>query len=479
MKKDSHRSRRVGKQFQLLARCSLCVALFLSGASVHSQSKQKPSAPVKKPFSLGGEKLPVTEMSDWEGDVRNHLWQGIARLLRVRDLRVYDWPSAYNVMGEAQRQKQRTLAQVKAAGYTIAEFKWNWNINGYPPTTGFRAKRGAENLSALWGSNGSHLFLYWGHEVPQTPARKRDDKLIAAAIEGQTSKVESLLKSGADPRASDYAGASVLMLAVFKKRAAVVQQLLAALKPQSSIATSNDVTSAFIQASARNDLKTAQFFLDAGVTPRQIDEAFYVAATSYGTTEMARKLLPLASSQAVDKALIPAAYSGDWRGSSIQFPDVVKMLLERNPSQSALNAALLAASQNDESHLVGVLLTAGADVETRDGEGQTVLSRAARWGRVLDLDMKQILEHGANANARDNDGNTVLMWAAIGEESLQNTKLLLAHGADSSARNKKGKTAMDWVQQRIAKLPASSMEAMNYLKTRQLLKTAIETRRKQ
>lgn len=476
MKKDSRRSRRVEKMFQTLSRFILCATLFFSITPIPVQSKPKP-ATTKKPFSLGGEKLPVAELSDWEGDVSNNNWQEIAQVLRVRDLRVYDWRSAYNGAGEAERQKKRTLRELKAAGYAITEFKWDWHSSGYPPTTGFRARRGKETLSAIWGSNGSHLFLYWGHEVPQTMARQRDDKLIAAAIGGQTSEVEKLLKSGANSSAVDYAGASVLMLAVVNKNSAIAEQLLAALKPQSSLANSSNVTNAFKRASAQNDLKMVQVFLDAGVSPRQIDEAFFVAATSFGTTEMTRKLLPMASSEAVDKALIPAAYSGDFRGSSIQFPEVVQILLKRKPSQSALNAALIAASQNDESHLVGVLLMAGADVETRDSEGQTVLLHAARWGRVLNLDMKQILQHGANPNARDNAGNTVLMWAAIGEESLSNTELLLSRGADPKVRNKARQTAIDWVQQKMAKLPASSREVMNYLQTRQLLKMALETRR--
>ena len=183
------------------------------------------------PFLSASERLPITQNVTDEGDVRNDEWQNVARLLQVRDLRVYDWPSAYNKAGVAEEQQGRTLHELGAAGYRVEKF--NWDLSSWDKTTEFEAHRGNEVLSAMWRNNGSHLFLYCGHQVPQTPFDKRNDDLIEAVISGQEPKVQEVLKQGADPRALDYSGDSVLSLAASGGKPGIVKQLLAARKAAS------------------------------------------------------------------------------------------------------------------------------------------------------------------------------------------------------------------------------------------------------
>ena len=429
--------------------------------------KQKPFPHPKTPFSLSGERLPVTTR-DVLGDPRNERWQDIARVLRVRDLRVYQWPSAYNVAGGAERQKRKTLAQLKIAGYHVEQVTWHWDVAGYPPSfSGFRAKRGNEILSALWTSNGSYLFLYWGHPAPITPAGKRDDGLIAAVIAGHESDAKEFLKQGANPNAVDYGGDSVLVLAAVNHRARIVAQLFTSRKARSANAPAPDFSAAMKIAGAANDTATLQVFLNAGASPTQIGDALQVA-TSYGAVKAAKLIAPQAPQESIDRALVTAAFVEEWRGSPIQYPAVVELLIPYKPSQSALDAALVAAAEDDEANIVPILLAAGANVEARNSGGDTALLRAAAdpHYNAPQPAVHTLLNSGADPNARDKKGNTALMIAAIAN-GPPTVALLLSHGADPTARNNNKETALEQVQSLIKTFRGS--EKARYLEIIQLL----------
>lgn len=89
-----------------------------------------------------------------------------------------------------------------------------------------------------------------------------------------------------------------------------------------------------------------------------------------------------------------------------------------------------------------LLLDAGADVESANGEGQTALMAVARTGNVDAA--RLLIRRGANVNAREGwGGQTALMWAAAqGHPAM--IRLLIRHGADVNARA----TVRDW-QRRV------------------------------
>lgn len=74
--------------------------------------------------------------------------------------------------------------------------------------------------------------------------------------------------------------------------------------------------------------------------------------------------------------------------------------------------------------LLGIeaLLKAGADVSSRDEDGQTPLHRAAQWDNLKGAIM--LIEAGAKVTAKDNDGKMPLDYA----ESTTMIKLLKSHG---------------------------------------------------
>jgi ankyrin repeat protein len=83
------------------------------------------------------------------------------------------------------------------------------------------------------------------------------------------------------------------------------------------------------------------------------------------------------------------------------------------------------------------LLKGGLSPDARDGDGNTLLMRAAIYGGV-DM-LRVLLAHGADVNARNTAGATALMRAAADSAKV---KLLLENEADVNARSQVGNSAL-------------------------------------
>ena len=91
------------------------------------------------------------------------------------------------------------------------------------------------------------------------------------------------------------------------------------------------------------------------------------------------------------------------------------------------------------SELVWDLINAGAKVNARDKDGDTPLISIAEINNVEAV--KALLDAGAKVNAANNDGETALMLAAS-NGMINNVNALIRAGADVNARDKQGKTAL-------------------------------------
>ena len=107
--------------------------------------------------------------------------------------------------------------------------------------------------------------------------------------------------------------------------------------------------------------------------------------------------------------------------------------------KSSRTTALEHAVRNANREMVQLLISAGANVNTKNESGETVLMMLdddATSDLVWDL-----LNAGATVNLQDDAGNTALMQAAT-TNNLEMLKALIDAGAEINTRNKAGRTAL-------------------------------------
>jgi ankyrin repeat protein len=103
---------------------------------------------------------------------------------------------------------------------------------------------------------------------------------------------------------------------------------------------------------------------------------------------------------------------------------------------------LLGAFKFGDDEVARALFDLGTPIEFADGNGITMLGRAALNNEVGMA--RWLITRGANVNAVDKLGMTPLLWAAsmdFGDPAM--IELLLQSGARADARNRDGLTALD------------------------------------
>jgi ankyrin repeat protein len=133
---------------------------------------------------------------------------------------------------------------------------------------------------------------------------------------------------------------------------------------------------------------------------------------------------------------------------------------EAGEDRASLNKQLLEACLMGDGERVRRLLEEGADVNARDGCGNTPLHLAVHFGGMLDRDLgfewitvlKWLVERGADLNARDAEGRTPLHDAAmLGYDDAINVLLPFREDlprADPNARDNYGKTPLHYIAEK-------------------------------
>jgi hypothetical protein len=148
-------------------------------------------------------------------------------------------------------------------------------------------------------------------------------------------------------------------------------------------------------------------------------------------------------------------FRDDWARTATYVLDRLKIeesILDVHGEDSVGNSTLSDAAREGQVVLVDELLSAGADPNSANNSGVSVLMTASNPQVV-----RRVIEGGARVDAQDGRGQTALMYAAR-YRNLEKAKLLLEAGASRTMRDDSGRTAAAWV-------PDSDGEAQRQLRT--------------
>lgn len=127
--------------------------------------------------------------------------------------------------------------------------------------------------------------------------------------------------------------------------------------------------------------------------------------------------------------------------------EMVQVLLWAKADVNAKNGSgqtvLMLLTENVTPDIVWDLINAGAKVHLKDNDGDTALSEAARINNTEAL--KVLLDAGARVSTTNDDGETPLMIASD-RGLVNNVRALLRAGADVNTKSKEGKTALNFAR---------------------------------
>jgi len=325
-------------------------------------------------------------------------------------------------------------------------------------------------------------------------AEINDTPLIIAARGGRVELLRFLLERGADVNFRNKPGQTALLAATDRlgdsSGSPPVVEMLGADKDKATEilvaaggdvdASDNDGNTPLILAAQYGRVDLSRFLLAHGANVdfqnKSGESALMAAAGIRGTYS--------STSADRDKVIeILVAGGGDINTSDINGNtplimaaeygrvDLARLLLEhganlalRNKSgQTALMMAAFPSSQphinENKAKIINLLAINKSDTNVKDGEGNTLLISAARYGwyiNTADTIVKALLSAGAEVNARNNNGDTALIEVlkirdgafiysdeGRGNVYLLNTvNILVTAGADVNAENNIGDTPL-------------------------------------
>jgi ankyrin repeat protein len=278
----------------------------------------------------------------------------------------------------------------------------------------------------------------------------RDDgytPLHAAALQGSTEILRTLLKGGANARAKTPEDATPLILAASESKEECLKAILE-YNPDLE-AVDKDGNTALLCVSSTTPLSIVKLLVNRGANLEHRDRQGY---TVLGRA-VVNKTVPVVEYLIEKKANINVV--GGYRGGPLHIAasagniDMLKLLVEKggdvnladpNISGTPLQIAFYSHSDvNDKSTMIRYLVEeASADVNTHGGYFGSALNVSFLRGS-LDM-IKLILDKGADVDWADNFGRRPIHYSSF--KTLDHVQLLLYSGADVTAKNKLGQTPL-------------------------------------
>ncbi len=242
-----------------------------------------------------------------------------------------------------------------------------------------------------------------------------DTALMEAARRGHTGIVKALIDEGADVNAANNYGDTALTHASVYGHTETVKALIEKGADVNAVVRGG---TALIWAVRFGHLEMVQILLATpGINVNAADNEGYTAliwAADKGHTETVKALLEAsadvnAANHDGDTALIKAMIISRQKEG---YTDIVQMLLAASvKAKEALNNLLIEAMTNGDDETVETLLKKGANANTADEHGLTVLMKAAGRGHIKIVNA--LLKADANANAVSKYSHTALVLAAL------------------------------------------------------------------
>ena len=264
-----------------------------------------------------------------------------------------------------------------------------------------------------------------------TKSHISDGDFLDLCREGTFDEIQAAIAGGSDVNARDYRGSFPLMIAGNKNRTDVVKLLLDSGADPNAKEFEGWTALMSVVDKDELDIEIVRMLLDAGADVN--------AKNDFDTTPLLRAIC--------------------WNNR----PDIVKLLLDAGADIYARGAIGIddweygsetpveASARKWDTTLLRMLLAAGADVNRKYEDDETLLIKAARVHASepgTAETVKVLLEAGADANIRRKDNLTPLIAAAEGHKSPdagRTIDLLLDAGADPNVLYK-GLYAIDYAR---------------------------------
>ncbi|MBI4323800.1 MAG: ankyrin repeat domain-containing protein, partial [Chloroflexi bacterium] len=365
---------------------------------------------------------------------------------------------------DASRQKALLEAELKLVEENLADLKKRMEVGAAAPIDAVPLQRdvlelqrqilavsqiaqaGGQSTAGMSGEESQELqrirtLLAESPDLINAPGKNGETLLQAAAGKGQLEVVQFLLDHGAAVNGTKQPDLTPLHFAAGNGRLAVVDLLLR--RGAKVDATAGSGETPLHLAALKGYAQVAKALIEAGAA---------VNARTKGGPRLSSENLNYALEGAASPLTLALRHG---------YLSVVELLLaakaDLNERDGQGNTPLLTAVDRGQKTLVEILLDHGADVNGVSQRGVTALASAASQGNLEIVTL--LLARKANVNLKDRSGFTPLHSPALaGHKAV--VEALLAAGAEVNARSHQGDTPLNMaVLNRHADVVAALLQA--------------------
>ena len=269
--------------------------------------------------------------------------------------------------------------------------------------------------------------------------------LLIALSKGNIDCFWLLIAHNADVSARDNRGNTPLYVAAIGGHLEVVHSLLELNAEVNS--RNNEGSTPFLRTSLNGNLDIVRLLLDNGADARTHDNSGNTPlhfAASGGHLEVVRILLELKVdvNSLSRKGLTPLyeVMNSPWRKGT---PGIVRLLLingaDVHTRDDNGNTPLHFTASEGDLELARIILERSADVNSQNNDGLSALLLALKRGNLEVA--RLLLDHNADVHMRDERGNTPL-HVAVSERHIDICRMLLKRNAEVNSRNHHGTTPL-------------------------------------